>query len=53
MKKEYICPAVAVESVECQKMMALSLQDGNADGSPVLSREMNDWDIWSEEDDAE
>ena len=34
---------------EAVEMMAISLQDGQADpDKPILSKENNDWDIWEE-----
>jgi len=48
MKKMYIAPAVEInETMACQ-MMALSLQEGAADGSTVLVEEEAEWDIWEE-----
>lgn len=47
--KKYIIPVVEINETETFEMMALSLQQGTADGSDVLSRE--DVDIWGEEED--
>ena len=43
-------PALQVNEAEVVNMMALSLQDGNADpDKEVLTKENGDWDFWGEE----
>lgn len=43
-------PALQVNEAEVINMMAVSLQDGNADpGKPVLTKEDNGWDFWGDE----
>ena len=50
MKKIYVMPALQVNEAEVINMMAVSLQDGNADpDKPVLTKENEDWDFWGEE----
>lgn len=50
MKKTYMMPALQVYKADAVDMMALSLQDGNADsGKEVLSKENNDWNFWGDE----
>lgn len=47
--KQYIKPSMEMLHAEAIQMMAVSLQDGNADpDKPVLTKESNDWDIWEE-----
>ena len=49
MKQTYILPALQVNEAEVINMMAVSLQDGNADPSAeVLTKENTDWDFWGE-----
>lgn len=49
MKKTYIMPAVQVEEAVAVNMMAISLQNGNADpNADVLTKENDDWDLWSD-----
>ena len=51
MKKMYLMPALQVNEAQVTNMMAVSLQDGNADpDKPVLTKEDADWDIWGEEE---
>lgn len=47
MKKKYIIPALAVQHIEMQTIIALSLQGGKADGSEVLVKGNNS-DIWGD-----
>lgn len=49
MKKIYMTPAVEINETQAEQMMALSLQSGAADNSDVLTKEQNDWNIWSED----
>ena len=50
MKKTYMMPAVQVNEAEVLDMMAVSLQDTNADpGKEVLTKEDNSWDFWGDE----
>ena len=37
--KKYIAPAIDIEAIEAEQMMALSLLEGEADGSEVLVNE--------------
>ena len=48
MKKTYIIPALAVQHIEMQTIMALSLQGGKADSSDALVKGGGDWDIFGE-----
>ncbi len=51
MKKTYMKPALQVNEAQVINMMAVSLQDGNADSSAdVLSKEDNSWDLWDAEE---
>ena len=44
-------PALQVNEAQVINMMAVSLQDGNADSSEdVLSKEDNAWDLWDAEE---
>ncbi len=47
--RKYIVPQVDICQAEGSTMMALSLQQGTADDSEILSREDAEWDIWSED----
>jgi len=54
MKKNYIIPALAVQKIEVQNIIALSLQDGKADSSDALVKSGGDWtDIWGEDEYAD
>lgn len=47
--KQYLKPYMEILHAEAVEMMAISLQDGQADpDKPILSKENNDWDIWEE-----
>lgn len=47
MKKTYMMPAQQVREAVARTMMALSLQDGNADpNGEVLTKEDDAWGIW-------
>lgn len=46
--KQYNKPRMELLHAECTQIIAVSLQDGKADDSPVLTKENNDWDIWEE-----
>ena len=49
MKKTYQKPCTEQLRAECSYMVAVSIQDGKADGSAeVLTKESNDWDIWDD-----
>ncbi len=51
MKKTYMMPALQVNEAEVQNIVAVSLQDGNADpNAEVLTKENNSWDIWNEDE---
>ena len=51
MKKTDIKPALQANEAQVINMMAVSLQDGNADSSAdVLSKEDNAWDLWDAEE---
>jgi hypothetical protein len=51
MKKTYMMPALQVNEAEVQNIVAVSLQDGNADpNAEVLTKENNNWDIWNEDE---
>lgn len=44
-------PALQVNEAEVQNIVAVSLQDGNADpNAEVLTKENNNWDIWNEDE---
>ena len=49
MKKTYLKPNNELLQAECVQMIAVSLIDGKADDSEVLSKENNDWDMWKDE----
>ena len=43
-------PALQVNETEVQNIIAVSLQNGDADpNAEVLTKENNGWDIWGEE----
>ncbi|MBQ9293483.1 MAG: hypothetical protein IJ219_00965 [Bacteroidaceae bacterium] len=51
MKKTYMMPALQVSEAQAVNMMAVSIQDGNADpGKDVLTKENTDWDFWGDEE---
>ena len=50
MKKKYIIPELAVQLIETQNIIALSLQSGKADDSDALVKGSGDWDIFNEDD---
>lgn len=52
MKKTYILPETTSIEIQTQQLVAMSLQQGQADKNlPSLSRDEEDmWDIWDEED---
>ena len=50
MKKTYLQPETEILYLRNMEMIALSLQDGYADGSDALVKEDNDWDIWNSND---
>lgn len=52
MKKTYITPAMIVQSIETQCIIALSLRLTPADSSEVLVKS-NEWDIWGDDIDEE
>jgi hypothetical protein len=49
--KKYYAPAMQVEEAQAAQMLAESLKLSNTtvDGSQALTKEDDDWDIWSEE----
>ncbi len=49
--KKYYAPAMQVEEAQAAQMLAESLRLSNTtvDGSQALTKEDDDWDIWSEE----
>lgn len=51
--KTYIVPQVEVSQAGCSTMLALSLQQGQADSSDVLTREDSHWDVWDSTDPEE
>ena len=51
MKKTYLIPALKVEEAQAVQMLAESLAIDNStkvDGGDALTKEDNNWDIWSE-----
>lgn len=48
MKKTYIIPELAVQHIEMQSIIALSLQSGTANDSDALVKDGGDWDIFGE-----
>ena len=51
MKKPYMMPAVQVNEAEVVNMMAVSLLNDNADrNGEVLTKEDDNWAIWSDEE---
>ena len=51
MKKTYMMPAVQVNEAEVVNMMAVSLLNDNADrNGEVLTKEDDNWAIWSDEE---
>lgn len=48
MKKSYIAPALLVQVVQMEGLVALSLQDGKADGSDALVKENVGGNIWDD-----
>ena len=50
MKKKYIAPELAIELMETQQIIALSLKDEAADNSTVLTKDGDEWDIWSDDE---
>ena len=49
MKKIYLMPAMQTSETQVVSMMAISLQDGNADSDKeVLTKENDDWNMWEE-----
>ncbi len=48
---KYIAPAIKTEEAQAVHMLAESLiiSDTTVDGSKALTKEDNNWDIWSEE----
>lgn len=47
MKKIYMTPEVKINETVVSQMMALSLQDKEADDSDALVYEDPDWDLWN------
>ena len=51
MKKTYLKPNLKSETALASQMMAVSIQDGNADpDKPVLSKEDAGWEIWDDDE---
>ncbi len=53
MKKAYICPSISIEEAQATQMLAESLgmySDTTVPGNGALTKEDNDWDIWSSDD---
>ena len=50
MRKMYIAPVVEISETMTASMMALSLQTGPADGSEVLGKEENEWNVWDDDE---
>jgi len=52
MKKTYISPAIEMNEALATQMLAesLGISDTPVDGGQALTKEDDDWDIWSEED---
>ena len=49
MKKIYLMPAIQVNEAQVVGMIAISLQDGNADpDKEVMTKENDDWNMWEE-----
>ena len=49
MNKTYMVHAMQVNEAEVINMMAVSLQDGNADpNAEVLTKENTGWEIWDD-----
>ena len=49
MKKTYMTPALQVNEAEVINMMAVSLQNGDADpDKDVLAKGEKDWDFWGD-----
>lgn len=50
MKRTYIMPALQVNEAEVQNIIAVSIQNGNADPSAeVLTKEDAAWEIWGDD----
>lgn len=52
MKKKYMLPETTAIEIQTQQLVAMSLQNGQADENmDVLSREQEDlWDVWDEDE---
>ena len=51
MKKTYMMPALQLNEAQVSNMIAVSLQDGKADGNAeVLTKEDNTWEIWGDDE---
>ena len=47
--KKYKKPSIELLDAECVQMIAVSVIDGkDADGSEVLTKENDDWNIWED-----
>lgn len=54
MKKTYLMPDVLVTTIQLQQMIALSLNDDEADpNGEVLSRQRRSKTIWDDEEEEE
>ena len=47
----YVKPIIRISEAEAAQMLAesLNISDSTVDGSEALTKENNDWNIWSEE----
>ena len=52
MKKTYSVPSQFAVELQANNMMAVSLVGGTADGSTVLGKENDDWELWDDEDES-
>ena len=52
MKKTYIIPAMQAEEAQATQMLAesLGISDTPVDGGSALTKENDDWNIWSDEE---
>ena len=48
---KYVKPIIRISEAEAAQMLAesLNISDSTGDGSEALTKENNDWNIWSEE----
>ena len=50
-KKRFVAPSLFAVELQANNMMAVSLV-GPADGSTVLGKENDDWELWDDEDES-